>query len=188
MRKLGKFICKHYKIILIVALLLLIPSIIGMKATRINYDILVYLPEDVETIKGENILSDDFNMGGFSVVLLENMGTKEIQKLEEEIRKIDNVEKVASIADVLGTGVPIEMLPDDIKDKVYKDNETIMLVTFKDQISSDTTLKAVENLRTIVDERCKISGMTATILDTRNLSGSEVIVYVVLLALPDKYI
>ena len=80
MHKFGELICKHRKIILIIAILLIIPSVIGMKATRINYDILVYLPDDVETIKGENILSNDFNMGGFSVVLLENMETKEIKK------------------------------------------------------------------------------------------------------------
>ena len=180
MHKVAKAICKHRKLILIIALLLLIPSIIGMKATRINYDILVYLPEDIETIKGENILSEDFDMGGFSVVLLEDMSTKDIVKLEEKIRKIDNVEKVASIADVLGSNIPVEMLPDDIKDKAYKDNETLMLVTFKEQISSDATMNSVEELRKITDEHCKISGMTATVLDTRNLSDSEVIIYVII--------
>ena len=180
MHKVAKAICKHRKLILIIALLLLIPSIIGMKATRINYDILVYLPEDIETIKGESILSEDFDMGGFSVVLLEDMSTKDIVKLEEEIRKIDNVEKVASIADVLGSNIPVEMLPDDIKDKAYKDNETLMLVTFKEQISSDATMNSVEELRKITDEHCKISGMTATVLDTRNLSDSEVVIYVII--------
>ena len=180
MHKVAKAICKHKKLILIIALLLLIPSIIGMKATRINYDILVYLPEDIETIKGENILSEDFDMGGFSVVLLEDMSTKDIVKLEEKIRKIDNVEKVVSIADVLGSNIPVEMLPDDIKDKAYKDNETLMLVTFKEQISSDATMNSVEELRKITDEHCKISGMTATVLDTRNLSDSEVVIYVII--------
>ena len=180
MHKVSKAICKHRKLILIIALLLLIPSIIGMKATRINYDILVYLPEDIETIKGEDILSEDFDMGGFSVVLLEDMSTKDIVKLEEKIRKIDNVEKVVSIADVLGSNIPVEMLPDDIKDKVYKDNETLMLVTFKEQISSDATMNSVEELRKITDEHCKISGMTATVLDTRNLSDSEVVIYVII--------
>ena len=180
MHKVAKAICKHRKLILIIALILLIPSIIGMKATRINYDILVYLPEDIETIKGENILSEDFDMGGFSVVLLEDMSTKDIVKLEEKIRKIDNVEKVASIADVLGSNIPVEMLPDDIKDKAYKDNETLMLVTFKEQISSDATMNSVEELRKITDEHCKISGMTATVLDTRNLSDSEVVIYVII--------
>ena len=179
MHKFGELICKHRKIILIIAILLIIPSIIGMKATRINYDILVYLPDDVETIQGENILSKDFNMGGFSAILLENMETKEIEKLEDEIKKIDNVEKAVSIVDAIGTGIPIEMIPDDIKDKVYKDNSTIMLVTFKDKISSDNTMKAVDTIRKTVDERCKVSGMTSIILDTRNLSDSEILIYVV---------
>lgn len=180
MNRFGKAVCKHRKIILIIALLLLIPSIIGMKATKINYDILVYLPDDVETIKGENILSEEFNMGAFSVVLLDDMNTKDIIKLEEKLKKIDNVEKVISVADIVGTGIPIEMIPDDIKDKIYNEKETLMLVTFKDQISSDTTLKTVETLRQITDEHCKISGMTATVLDTRDLSGSEIAIYVVI--------
>lgn len=183
MHKFGELICKHRIIILIIALILIIPSIIGMKATKINYDILVYLPDDVETIKGENILSNDFNMGGYSVVLLENMETKEIQKLEEKIKEIDNVEKAVSITDVVGTGIPIEMIPDEIKDKVYKDNSTMMFVTFKDKISSDSTLKAVETLRKTVDERCKVSGMSSIILDTRSLSDSEILIYVIIAVL-----
>ena len=114
MNTLGKAICKYRKVILIISILLLIPAIIGIKATRINYDILVYLPNDIETIKGENILSEDFNMGAFSMVILENMQTKDIIKLENEIKKIDNVEKAVSIADVLGTGIPIDMIPNNL--------------------------------------------------------------------------
>ena len=178
MSKLTEAICKHRKVILIISLLLLIPAILGIKATRINYDILVYLPDDVETIKGEKILSEDFDMGGFSVVILENMPTNEILKLEDKIRKIDNVEKVASIADVVGTQIPAEMLPNEIKEKLYDDDKTIMLVTFKEQISSDKTMEAVENLRKATDERCKISGMTATVLDTKSLSDAEIVAYV----------
>ena len=180
MHKLAKAICKHRKLILIISLLLVIPSIIGMKATRINYDILVYLPDDVETIQGEKILSEDFDMGGFSVVILDNMKTKDILKLEEKIKNIDNVEKVVSIADVIGTSMPKEMLPQEIQDAVYKDGKTVMLVTFKEQISSDATMKSVEELRKVTDERCKISGMTATVLDTRNLSNSEITIYVII--------
>lgn len=180
MNRLGKAICKHRKLILIISLLLLIPSIIGMKATRINYDILVYLPEDIETIQGEKILSEDFDMGGFSVVILENMKTKEILDLEEKIKNIENVEKVVSIADIIGTQIPKEMLPEKLQDAVYKENETIMLVTFKEQISSDATMQSVEELRKITDERCKISGMTSTILDTRELSSSEIVIYVII--------
>ncbi len=180
MKGLGEFVCKHRKVILIIALVLLIPSIIGIKATRINYDILVYLPDDIETIKGENILSEDFDMGAFSVVILDNMKTKDIVKLEDKIRNIDNVEKVFSAADIIGSGIPVEMIPEDLRDKIYKDNSTLMLVTFKDAISADTTLETVEELRNITDENCKISGMSATVLDTRDLSDSEIAIYVVI--------
>ena len=180
MKKFGQFICKHKVVILIISLLLLIPSIIGYKATRVNYDILVYLPDNIETIKGENILADDFDMGAFSVVILENMQSKDIIELEKQFREVGNVEKVVGLTDIIGTDVPLEMLPDEIKDKLYKDNTTPVLVTFKDGISEDTTMETVEKLREISNENCKISGMTATVLDTRNLSDSEVIIYVMI--------
>ena len=181
MSKIAECICKHKTIVLIIALLLLIPSIIGMRATRINYDILVYLPEDIETIQGENILSNEFNMGGFSIIVLDdNMPNKDIVKLEKEIKKLDNVEKTISATDLLGISIPIEAIPNDIKDKVYRDGSTIMLVTFKDAISSDQTMETVEKIRNITDERCKVSGMTAALIDTRDLSDSEVTIYVVI--------
>ena len=180
MEKFGQFICKHKVAILIISLLLLIPSIIGYKATRVNYDILVYLPDNIETIKGENILADDFDMGAFSVVILENMQSKDIIELEKQFREVGNVEKVVGLTDIIGTDVPLEMLPDEIKDKLYKDNTTPVLVTFKDGISEDTTMETVKKLREISNENCKISGMTATVLDTRNLSDSEVIIYVMI--------
>ena len=180
MHKVAKFICKYSKVILVIALLLLIPSLIGMKATRVNYDILVYLPDDIETIQGENVLTEDFNMGGFSVIIIDNMETKDIVKLENKIKELDNVEKVLGIADVVGKGFPLEMLPEDVTKNIYKDGETIMLVTFKDEISSDTTMNTVEQLRSMTDERCKISSMSATVLDTKYLSNSEVAVYVVI--------
>ncbi len=183
MIKFGQFICKHRKIILILALLLLIPSLIGIKATRINYDILVYLPDDIETIQGENILSEDFNMGAFSVVILDDMQTKDILKLEKKFKELDNVEKVVSIADITGSSIPTDFLPDSVKDTVYKDGKTVMLVTFKDQISSDTTLKSIEDMRKIADSQCKISGMAATVLDTRDLSNSEILIYVIIAVL-----
>ncbi len=180
MDKFGEFICKHRKIILILSLILLIPAIIGIKATRINYDILVYLPDNIETIQGENILSDEFNMGAFSTIVLDNMPTKEILKLEDEIKKIDNVAMVISTADVLGSSIPVEMLPDEIQDKFYKEGSTIMLATFKEGISDDTTIETIEKLRDITDTRCKIGGMSAVVLDTRDLSNSEIVIYVLI--------
>ncbi len=178
--KFGEFVCKHRKIILILAVLLLIPSILGMKMTHINYDILVYLPEDIETIQGENILSEEFNMGAFSMIVLENMKTKDIVQLENKIKEIDNVEKTISIADIVGTSIPTQMIPDEIKNKIYKNGDTVLLVTFKDSISSDTTMETIEKLRQITNEQCKISGMSATVLDTRNLANSEIAIYVII--------
>ncbi len=183
MRKFSEFICKHSKLIIIISLLLLIPSILGIQATRINYDILVYLPDDIETIKGEGILSEDFDMGAFSIIILDDMKTKDIIKLEKQIKELDNVEKVLGIADIVGSGIPLEMLPEDLTDKVYKDGDTIMLVTFKDGISSDTTMQTIEKLREITDSRCKISGMSSLVLDTRDLANSEIAIYVIIAVL-----
>ena len=181
MHKFGKIIVKHRKLILIIAIILLIPSILGYKATRVNYDILTYLPNTIKTVQGEDILSEDFNMGAYSIVVIDNMSTKDMLKLEDKIKdEIDNVELCASVADVVGEQIPIEMIPDNLRDKVYKDGSTLMIVTFKDAISSDETLASIEKLRNITDERCKISGMSATLLDTKNLSESEVAIYVII--------
>jgi hypothetical protein len=183
MQKYGEFICRHRKIILIIALILLIPSVFGMLATRVNYDILVYLPDDVETIQGENILSEDFEMGGYAIVIVENMSNKEILKLEEKIKDVDNVGMCISLADLLGEDFPMEMLPDDIQDLAYKDNSTLMFVTFEDSISSDKTLESLETIRNITDTRCKISSMTGLVLDTRDLTNKEIVVYVLIAVL-----
>ena len=168
MLKIGQFICKHKIIILVIALVLLIPSIIGMKATKINYDILAYLPDNIETIEGQNILKNDFNMGAFSMIIVEKMEAKDIVKLEDKIRELDNVQKVVSAVDVIGTAIPNEAIPDNLRDKIYKDDSTIVLATFKDAISSDETMNTIQKIRDITDEHCKISGTPATLIDTRN--------------------
>ena len=156
MEKFGKIVCKFRKLIIIIALLLIIPSVLGMMSTRINYDILIYLPEDIETIKGENILSKDFDMGAFSIVIIDDMKIKDISKLEKKIEKMDNVSRVISIADAIGTNIPEEMLSEEIKEKAYRGNSTIMMVTFKEGISSDETMKSVEDLRELTDKQCKL--------------------------------
>jgi len=180
MLKFGEKICKHKKLIFIIALLLLIPSVIGMMATRVNYDILAYLPDDVETVKGEDILQSEFNMGSYSIIITENMSTKDIQKLESKFKELENVEKVVSVADLLGANVPVEMLPDEVKDIAYKDGDTMILVTFKDGISSDTTLNTIEEMRKVTDKQCKISGMSALVLDTKYIANSEIVTYVII--------
>ena len=180
MHKFGEFICNHSKLILIIAIALLIPSFIGMQATRINYDILAYLPDYIETVKGEDILTQDFGTGSYAMVLVENMPTSEMLKLENEYRKMDNVGVVGSIADVLGDTIPAEMLPDKIQDALYKDNTTIIMVTFKEGISADETMESIEKMRALADERVKISGTSSIILDVRNLSESEMIPYIII--------
>lgn len=151
-----------------------------MMATRVNYDILAYLPDEVETVQGENILQNEFNMGSYSIIVTENMSTKDIQKLENKFKELENVEKVVSVADLLGANVPVEMLPDEVKDIAYKDGDTMILVTFKDGISSDTTLNTIEEMRKVTDKQCKISGMSALVLDTKYIANSEIVTYVII--------
>ena len=179
--KFGEFVVKNKKLIIIISLLLLIPSIFGMMATRVNYDILVYLPDTIKTVQGQELLSNDFDMGAYTIIVLKNMPAKDILKLETTIKdRIENVQMCASIADLTGEDFPLEMLPDDIANHLYKDGETLMIVTFKDAISSDTTLESIEQLRKICDERCMISGMSATLLDTKALTNSEITIYVLI--------
>ena len=180
MLKFGKFICKYKKIILIIALLLTIPAAIGMKATKVNYDILAYLPEDIETIQGEKILTNDFNMGSFSIIIVENMKSKDILKLEDKIKELDTVGKVVSINDITGTSIPKEAIPEKLQNKIYSGDATIIFTTFKDGISADSTLQTIKDLRKIVGNQCKVSGMSAGIVDTKDLSDSEVIIYVMI--------
>ena len=179
MKNISKSIVKHKLLILIISLVLLIPAAIGYVKTRINYDILIYLPEEIETIKGENILTDEFGLGSYAFVMTENMSNKKMLDLEKEIKKIDGVNKVVSIADVIDSGIPIEFLPNKVKEKVYKDNETIIMVTFKGSTSSDETIDGLRELRKIVDKD-KISSMTAMVLDTMELSNKEIAIYVVI--------
>ncbi len=183
MKKLKEFITNHSLLVVMISLILLIPSIIGYYNTKVNYDILVYLPEDIETIKGQNILTDEFGIGAFSFVTVDNMSNYDILTLEKEIKKIDGVETVASIADVMDTVIPSFMIPEEITDKVYKENETVILVTFNSGTSEEKTMNAVKELRSVVGDSTKVSGMTAMVLDTRDLSEQEIFAYIVIAVL-----
>ena len=180
MQKFGEFIVNHRRLIIIICLLLLIPSIIGIKATKINYDILSYLPDSVDTVKGQNILTDEFGMGSYSIVIIDDkMTDKDILKMEDKIKKIDAVDKVISKSDILGTSIPEEMLPDDVKAAINKDGTTPILVTFKTGMAAGETLDAIDDLRDIVGDSCKVSGISATSDDIRILLDQEMSVYVV---------
>ena len=180
MQKFGEFIVNHRRLIIIICLLLLIPSIIGIKATKINYDILSYLPDTVDTVKGQNILTDEFGVGSYSIVIVDNkMKDKDILKMEDKIKEIDAVDKVISKSDILGTSIPEEMLPDDVKEAINKDGTTPILVTFKTGMAAGETLDAIDDLRDIVGDSCKVSGISATSDDIRILLDQEMSVYVV---------
>lgn len=178
MRKFSDFISNHNILILVISLLLIIPSIIGYANTKINYDILVYLPENYETIKGEKILTDDFGLGSYAFVMVDMSDPYKVMSLEGKIRKIDGVKKVFSINDVIGSTIPKDMLPDKVRDKLYSDDTSIIMVTFNDSTSADSTVGAVDELRSVVGDASKISSMTSLVLDTRDISNSEMLIYV----------
>lgn len=180
MKKIGDYVCNHKWMIIIITLILLIPSFIAMEKTKINYDILVYLPEDIETLKGEKILTEDFNMGAFSITVVEKMDSKDLLQLEEKIKEIKGVDKVVSIHDMTGTTVPIELLPKELREKVSKKNSELMLITFKESTSNETTLSAVQELRSLTKDTCKIGGMSSMVLDTKELFNNEMALYIVI--------
>ena len=180
MDKLSKFVVKNKILILIVTALLLIPAVFGMIKTKINYDVLLYLPEDIETVKGQNILTDDFNIGAFSITILENMPDKQIRSLENDIRKVDSVNKVVNIVDLKGTTFPLEILSEDIISKVAKDDTSLLLITFDNSTSDEKTLKAVEDIKEITKNKATVGGMSSMVLDTKELSDREMPLYVVI--------
>lgn len=178
MKKAAGFISNHNILIFFVGLLLLIPAIIGYLNTRINYDILVYLPDEVDTIKGENILTDEFSLGSYAFVMYDTKSNYDVLKLEEKIKRIEGVNKVLSIADVLDTTIPKEMLPTEIAEKLYSNDTSIMVVTFNSSTSDDETINAVDELRKTVKDANRVSSMTSMVIDTMNLSNQELIAYV----------
>ena len=180
MKKFGDFICKNKIAILIISFLLLIPAFIGYANTKINYDILVYLPEDIETMKGQKILKDEFNMGAFTIISVDNSREKEILDCEKEIRKIESVNKVISINDITGTVIPLEILPNELLEKVKSGEKTLMMVTFEETTSNEKTLNAITEIREIMKDKAKVGGMSAIVKDTMDLSNKEVAIYVVI--------
>ena len=179
MKKCANWISNHSLLIVIISCLLLIPSIYGYNNTKINYDILSYLPEDIETIKGQEILTNEFDIGSFTFILTDSKNNQNLLKLEEKIKKIEGVNQVFSIADLADASIPIEMLPSDLLEKVYQGEKTLILVTFHTAISDETTTNAIETLRNMVAED-SISGMSAMVLDTANISKSEMSIYILL--------
>lgn len=183
MKRIADKITNNGILILIVSFILLIVSVFGYINTRVNYDILVYLPDSIETIKGENILTDDFGLGSYAFVMVDNKSSNYILNLEDKIKDIKNVNAVYSVADVIDTTIPYDMLPDEVKDKLYFDNETIIFVTFDGSTSEDSTITAVRELRETVSDATRVSSMTAMVIDTMDLSNQEIVAYVAIAVL-----
>lgn len=180
MKRISDFICKHRWLVAIVSGLLLVPALFGYLATKVNYDLLVYLPSDIETLEGQEILTNEFGMGAFSVAIVEKMPTKQLLELEEKIRDVDTVNQVISLADLTGTTIPTDFLPSAIREKVAHDDTQLMLITFREGTSDEATLNAIEEIRRLAGEQCLIGGMSAMVLDTKILFNEETIVYVLI--------
>ena len=180
MLKFGKGVVKSRIIIFIAAILLLIPSVLGYLHTRVNYDILSYLPENIETMKGQDILVDEFGTGAFSTFVVDGMSNKEISALKAKIEDVDHVKTVLWYDSVADISIPTDMLPEKMQKVFLSDEGTLMFIMYDTTMSADETMEAVEQIRAISNEQCFLSGMSAVVTDIRDLSDKEVPVYVLL--------
>lgn len=184
MIKFGKWVVKFRMPILILSFLLLIPTGICYMNTRINYDILSYLPKDIETMKGQEILLDEFGTGAFSVAVIDGMEEKEVVRLEDKLKEVEHVKEVLWYGAIADISVPMDVLPKDLQETL-KNAETgsqLMIVTFDTSMSADETLDAIEEIRKLTDEQCLLSGMSAVVTDIKKICNSEVLMYVAIAA------
>ena len=180
MVKVGKKIVKFRVPILILSIILLIPAVWGYVNTRINYDVLTYLPEDIETMQGQEIMTNDFGIGAFSMLMVDGMEDKDIVKLKEKVEKVDGVANVLWYDSLADISVPQSMLPSKLYDEYNTEDGTMMAVFFKDGTSSDETMKAVTEIRKVTGKECFLSGMSAIVEDTKELAEKETPLYVLI--------
>ena len=182
MIKFGKAVVKLRIPILILSIFLSIPSAIGYFNTRVNYDILTYLPEEIETMKGQDLLLDEFGTGAFSFCVVEGMDAKDISAMREQMEEVPHVKSVIWYDSLADISIPMEMLPDEIYDFFNNDEKdsTLLAVLYDTSMSSDETMDAIEELRGVVKDQCYISGMSAVVTDIKNLSNKETPVYVLI--------
>lgn len=183
MRKFGKGVVKMRAPILILSLLLLVPSVLGIVNTRINYDILSYLPKDIETMQGQDILIDEFQTGAFSICVVEGMENREVASLRKQIEGVSHVKSVIWYDSIADLSVPMEILPEDVQGKFTKGNCTMMAILFDSSMSSDETMEAVAQIRTLANRQCFVSGMSAVVTDIKDICNEEMTAYVAIAAL-----
>lgn len=180
MEKLGRKIVQLHIPIFVVSLLLLIPATLGYISTRVNYDILYYLPEEIETMQGQDILVDEFGTGAYSMFICEGMENKDVTRLKEKIEQIDHVEQVVWYDTVADISIPMEMLPEKIRSAFNSGDSTMMFIIFDTTTSADETMEAIQEIRKVAGEQCFLSGMSAVVTDTKELAESEVMIYVII--------
>ena len=180
MLRFGEAVTKKRKLILVIAVLLLIPSLMGIMATRINYDVLSYLPDDIQTIKGQDILLDEFGKGGFSMVMVDGMENKDVATLKSKIEKVDHVDSVVWYDSIMDISVPEDMIPDSVYKDFNNGDTTLMAVFFDTGTSADESLQAVKDITHIGGKQCFVSGMTAFVSDLKDLAEKEEPVYVLI--------
>lgn len=180
MKRIAKFIAYHPKTITIIAVLLLIPAAIGYINTFVNYDILSYLPGDLDSVKGENELDETFNSASMSFLVIEDMPSKDVAALKEKIAKVDNVSSVIWVNDIADISIPQEIIPQAVKDIFYsKDGKcTMMLIQYKYKAVTDETMKAIEDVRGLLNNQCFLSGMGVIMKDTRDLADSQAPIFI----------
>lgn len=178
MKKFSEAIVKARHAILIIGILLLIPAAIGYFSTRVNYDLLYYLPDGIDTMKGQDILMNQFNSGAFGIVMVDKMSDADVSKLKGKMEKVDHVSKVLWYDSFADMGMPKSMIPSDMYDAFNKGTSTIMLVIFDDTSSGDGTMKAIKEVRKVTRNQCMISGISAIVTDTKDLSEHETPIYV----------
>lgn len=178
MKNFGKCVVKLRIPILIFSFLLLIPSFFGYIGTRVNYDILSYLPKDIETMVGQDILVDEFGTGAFSMFVVEGMQPKEVSALKASIEEVEHVEKVIWYDSAMDISVPMELLPGEFYEAFNSGDCTMMIIIFDETTSADATMDAIVEIRKIADKDCFLSGMSAVVTDTKNLSEREAPIYV----------
>ena len=165
---------------MILTVALLVPSAFGMAATRVNYDMLTYLPEDMDTVVGQNELLEDFNKGAFTFLIFEDMPNKDVAALKQQVEQVDHVDTVLWYDSLADLSIPMEMLPDKVYQAFNSDHSTMMAVFFDSGTSEDVTMEAVKQIRTICGKQCFVSGMTALVVDLKDLCEQEEPIYVAL--------
>ena len=178
MIKFGKAVVKLRIPILILAVILLIPSVLGILGTRINYDMLDYLPEDMDTVKGQNILLEDFGKGAFSLVMVEGMPTKDVSALKAQMEQVPHVETVLWYDSLADISIPMEVLPQKVYDAFNQGDTTLMAVFFDTSTSADETMQAIADIRSLAGKQCFVSGMSAMVTDLKDLCEREEPIYV----------